>query len=100
MTAQRIGLKKRLECGALPKTLSASSENTWKPKVYGLKKKKKAGLKMQESRYFFKTKFSFSLLLLFIFQILDAFNKAENVPKPDWREMFHGVYEDLTPALK
>lgn len=22
------------------------------------------------------------------------------MPKPDWREMFHGVYKDLTPALK
>jgi 2-oxoisovalerate dehydrogenase E1 component alpha subunit len=33
-------------------------------------------------------------------QILDSFNKAENVPKPDWREMFNGVYENLTPALK
>ncbi|KAF4517811.1 hypothetical protein B566_EDAN003016 [Ephemera danica] len=33
-------------------------------------------------------------------QILQSFNKAEKVPKPDWREMFEGVYESLTPDLK
>ena len=33
-------------------------------------------------------------------QVMEAFAKAEKTPKPNWKEMFTDVYDDVPPHLQ